>query len=307
MFSKLFWPRPRDQASPLNSTGAKPRASDATMAWSEWTTPDEKDIARATIFAYIFLAEKEQDHLKKGGNVPKVIRRKKGRYFHTEKPPVDSRGKSFDSMIDDKGHDWSFAIDWDEGLQSDPLWMDEDERRSVSPPDWAISTAIEAAEGAYKPTIYDWFESFDGTFDPPVINEGHSVRDIEEPSTPGDEFVSWCESLTNSAFALTRKEMGQETDDDLDDGYESDFDNDTVCDELDNEYEDGLAPDYFAQDETPHTQITDDGLLVRGEVIPGTATLHRGFEVHQAPAVIECDCAVIRHRRGGVVSHCQIV
>lgn len=209
MFRKLFCRR-KDTGTYSPDLGIKPHAAAATLALSESDSPVERENAQAALFNKMFLAEHEQKMLKQKGAVAKIVRRQNAQCFRVERTWQHGDVSPVDSMIDDQGRDWSPAIVWADGLQSDPLYLDEDERESLTPPDWAVSTAIEAMERRYKPAMFDWLEP-------------------KRPSTALEEyeegrFDGWCESLMDSVFGVAGKNndglIGQ-----LDATFEHDDDN----------------------------------------------------------------------------------
>ena len=189
MFCKLFHIAKANKAWPRKTVESKPHAMQATLSWSAAESSEIRSSAEVALKGEILLAEQEQKILKLQGDVAQVIRRKQGRYFDDEKTLVNdnrSSSSSSDSMIDDKGEDWSSALVWADGLLSSPLELDDDERESLSTPDWAVSTTLEAMNGNYKPVVFDWLER-------PALS--HLTGD-------DNEFSLWCESLADSAFNL---------------------------------------------------------------------------------------------------------
>ena len=189
MFNKLFRIAKANKAWPRKTVESKPHAIQATLSWSMADSPEIRSSAEVALKGEIMLAEQEQKILKLQGDVARVVRRKQGRYFDDEKTLVNnnrSSTSSSDSMIDDNGKDWSSALVWADGLLSSPLELEDSEKESLSTPDWAVSTTLEAMNGNYKPVMFDWLER-------PARSD-----------LPGDnnEFSSWCESLVDSAFNL---------------------------------------------------------------------------------------------------------
>lgn len=302
MFSRLFCRGANDNAASLNPIDSRPHGGPAAFAYRQSEDQDQRDFACASLAAEIFLAEDEQKLLKQRGDVAKIIRRQKGRYFNPQKTPeIDSRASSFDSLVDEEGLDWSPATVWAAGLQSDPLWLDAVERESVSPPNWAVTTAIEAIGGDCKPVIFDW------------LKPQKSPKLLQVPQSSAN-FVAWCENLMNSAFGLTNRTLDNDSSDEAEDESGNvDAGNNKVENKADRKISDSFGfsccGDNFDDDDDLPLRVDElDDLSVLGyslseegyavslksfqEVKPAKAVLHQGYVVHQAP-MIEANCAVI--------------